>query len=67
MGKENRQREEDESLAMELAQQYAQRPAARDPPMQVSHVLAGNEPDEFRRLFHSWQPWRLDELVDAIL
>jgi hypothetical protein len=23
----------------------------------VSHVLAGAEPDEFRRLFHGWLPW----------
>ena len=48
-------------MAMELAQIYAQRPAGSDAPMQVSHVLAGNEPDEFRRLFHGWQPWVLHE------
>ena len=28
-----------------------------DPQLQVSHVLAGAEPDEFRRIFHGWIPW----------
>ena len=43
--------EEDETLSMQLAHLYAQR---LEPPVQVSPVLAGSEPDEFRRLFHSW-------------
>ncbi|KAL1503090.1 hypothetical protein AB1Y20_011154 [Prymnesium parvum] len=57
--------EEDESLAMEIAQLYAQRPSSNDPPMQVSHVLAGSEPDEFRRLFHGWQPSHPDLSEDV--
>lgn len=47
--------EDDETLAMSLAQTYAQG-AAR--PVQVTHVLAGAEPDEFRRLFHGWLHWQ---------
>ena len=41
--------EADETLGMQIAQQYAQS-AGRA--VQVSHVLAGAEPDEFRRIFH---------------
>ena len=37
---------------MQLAHTYAQH-ATRA--MQVTHVIAGSEPDEFRRLFHGWQ------------
>jgi hypothetical protein len=48
--------EADETLAMQLAQQYTQ-VAARAGGVQVSHVLAGAEPDEFRRIFHGWIPW----------
>ena len=43
--------EEDETLAMALAHGYAQQ---AEPTVQVSHVLAGAEPDEFRRLYHGW-------------
>ena len=46
--------EDDETLAMQLAQIYA---TSAQRPVQVSHVLAGAEPDEFRRLFHGWLPW----------
>ena len=46
--------EGDETLAMQIAQAYAQS-AGRA--VQVSHVLAGAEPDEFRRIFHGWIPW----------
>merc|ERR1712185_366064 len=47
--------EDDETLAMQIAQLYAQ---GAERAVQVSHVLAGAEPDEFRRLFHGWLPWR---------
>ena len=46
--------EDDETLAMQLAQLYAQ---GAERAVQVSHVLAGAEPDEFRRLFHGWLTW----------
>lgn len=54
--------EEDEALAMNLAYRYAKR---LKPALQVSHVLPGAEPDEFRRVFHGWMdmPYSVDALA----